>query len=168
MSGWWTEVGTTLTSEFSDIADASELTIICTRLVMAALLGGLLGFEREHSGKAAGIRTHMLVCMGAALFVLVPSQVAGGSGEMGRVIQGIAAGIGFIGAGTILKGAGDESQVKGLTTAAGLWLTAAIGVAVGTGLEATAVLSTLLALLILGVVPWLATRLLNKKDESDR
>ncbi|WP_341902354.1 MgtC/SapB family protein [Polaromonas sp. YR568] len=168
MSGWWTEVGTTLAAEFSDIADASELTIICTRLLMAALLGGLLGFEREHSGKAAGIRTHMLVCMGAALFVLVPSQVAGGAGEMGRVIQGIAAGIGFIGAGTILKGAGDESQVKGLTTAAGLWLTAAIGVAVGTGLEATAVLSTLLALLILGVVPWLATRLLKKKDESDR
>lgn len=168
MNRWWSEVGTTLAAEFSDIADASELTVICTRLLMAALLGGLLGFEREHSGKAAGIRTHMLVCMGAALFVLIPSQVDGGSGEIGRVIQGIAAGIGFIGAGTILKGAGEENQVRGLTTAAGLWLTAAIGVAVGIGLEATALLSTLLALLILNVVPRVAMGLIGKKDKKDQ
>jgi putative Mg2+ transporter-C (MgtC) family protein len=165
MAGWWSEVGNTLVSEFSDITDASELTIICTRLLMAALMGGLLGYEREHSGKAAGIRTHMLVCMGAALFVLTPLRAAGGSDDaIGRVIQGIAAGIGFIGAGTILKGEGGEERVKGLTTAAGLWLTAAIGVAVGMGREATALLSTLLALLILSVVPRLAMSLFGKKD----
>jgi putative Mg2+ transporter-C (MgtC) family protein len=165
MAGWLDEVGRTLVAEFSDIADASELTVICVRLVMAALLGGLLGFEREHSGKAAGIRTHMLVCMGAALFVLVPSRIDGGVDEIGRVIQGIAAGIGFIGAGTILKGSGDESQVKGLTTAAGLWLTAAIGVAVGMGLEATALLSTLLALLILSVMPRLVMSWIDNKEK---
>ncbi|MES2818241.1 MAG: MgtC/SapB family protein [Pseudomonadota bacterium] len=153
MAGWWNEVSATLIAEFSDIPDASELTVLCTRLLMAALLGGLLGYEREQKGKSAGIRTHMLVCMGAALFVLAPLQAEAQADAISRVIQGIVAGIGFLGAGTILKGQGDEDQVKGLTTAAGLWLTAAIGVAVGLGRESTALFSTLLALTVLTVIP---------------
>ncbi|MET1077731.1 MAG: MgtC/SapB family protein [Pseudomonas sp.] len=153
MAGWWTEVSSTLSAEFSDIPDASELTVLCTRLLMAAFLGGILGYEREQQGKAAGIRTHMLVSMGAALFVLAPLQAGGDMDAISRVIQGLVAGIGFLGAGTILKGNGNEDQVKGLTTAAGLWLTAAIGVAVGLGRETTAVLSTLLALVIFAVIP---------------
>jgi putative Mg2+ transporter-C (MgtC) family protein len=154
MNSWWQEVVDTLQSEFSDITDPAQLTRITVRLLIAALLGGILGYEREHRGKAAGIRTHMLVCMGAALFVLVPRLAGADDAALSRVVQGLVAGIGFLGAGTILKdGVRSAAQVKGLTTAAGLWMTAAIGVAAGMGREATAVLSTLLALGVLSLVP---------------
>ncbi|MBU0747929.1 MAG: MgtC/SapB family protein, partial [Gammaproteobacteria bacterium] len=148
MSGWWQQIATTVAAEFSDVPDVSQATRIVVRLGMAGLLGGLLGWEREHAGKAAGVRTHMLVAMGAALFVLVSQQAGISPADNSRVLQGIIAGVGFLGAGTILKGDA-ESQVKGLTTAAGIWLTAAIGVAAGLGQEATAVLTTGLALVVL-------------------
>ncbi|MDH0744953.1 MgtC/SapB family protein [Pseudomonas sp. GD03842] len=160
MNGWWEEVVDTLQSEFSDITDASQLTRVTVRLTIAALLGGVLGFEREHKGKAAGVRTHMLVSMGAALFVLVPQLAGADDAALSRVAQGIVAGIGFLGAGTILKGQKlDTAQVKGLTTAAGLWMTAAIGMAAGMGRELTAVLSTVLGLGILSLVPMVTDRL---------
>ncbi|WP_100933452.1 MgtC/SapB family protein [Pseudomonas plecoglossicida] len=144
----------TLQAEFADITDATEVTRILLRLLMAAVLGAVLGFEREHKGKSAGVRTHMLVSMGAALFVLAPSMAGADEQALSRVIQGIVAGIGFLGAGTILKGNGQNtSHVKGLTTAAGLWMTAAIGTAAGMGREATALISTLLALLVLATMP---------------
>lgn len=142
----------TLVQEFSDFNNVGEMTTVVVRLVLAALLGGLLGLERESQGKAAGIRTHMLVCIGAALFILIPRQAGISDAEMSRVIQGVIAGIGFLCAGAILKGA-DEQHVTGLTTAAGIWLTAAIGVAVGLGRESTALLCTLLAWIILNVIP---------------
>ena len=154
MDAWWHQVWITLQAEFADIGDAAQLTRITVRLLIAALLGAILGFEREQKGKAAGVRTHMLVAMGAALFVLVPQVAGAESDAMSRVVQGVIAGIGFLGAGTILKNKdGDESHVKGLTTAAGLWMTAAIGVAAGLGRESTAVLSTLLALAVFSVMP---------------
>jgi putative Mg2+ transporter-C (MgtC) family protein len=157
---WWQQIASTLASEFSDLPDLAQTTRVVLRLLMAALLGGLLGWEREHKGQAAGVRTHMLVAMGAALFVLVSQQTGMGSDDMSRVIQGITAGVGFLCAGTILKG--DKlGDVKGLTTAAGLWLTAAMGVAAGLGRELTALLATLLALAILALVP-LLVRLLEK------
>ncbi len=155
---WWQEVGDTVVEEFADLTDAAQATRIVLRLTVAALLGGLLGIEREHKGKAAGIRTHMLVAMGSALFVLVSQQAGIIATDMSRVIQGLIAGIGFLGAGTILKGHAEE-KVQGLTTAAGIWMTAAIGMAAGLGLEVTAVLSTLLALGIFSVVPWIITSL---------
>jgi len=151
-SSVWQHIGETIVSEFSDLPDAAEVTRILLRLTLAALLGGLLGIEREQKGKAAGVRTHMLVAMGAALFVLLSQQAGMPSSDLSRVIQGIIAGIGFLGAGTILKGDAEE-KVKGLTTAAGIWLTAAIGVAAGMGRESTAVLSTLLALAIFTLIP---------------
>jgi putative Mg2+ transporter-C (MgtC) family protein len=96
----------------------------------------------------------MLVAIGAALFVLVPQMSGSQADAMSRVIQGVIAGIGFLCAGTILKNnEGDEGHVQGLTTAAGLWMTAAIGVSAGLGREATAVLSTLLALGVFSVMP---------------
>lgn len=166
MNAWWEEVLDTLQAEFADIGDASQLTRITVRLLMAAILGGILGFEREHKGKAAGVRTHMLVALGAALFVLVPQTSGAEADAMSRVVQGIIAGIGFLGAGTILKNQeGDEGHVKGLTTAAGLWMTAAIGVAAGLGKEATALLSTLLALGIFSVMP-LIVRVFEKDDQN--
>jgi putative Mg2+ transporter-C (MgtC) family protein len=165
MNAWWHEVWVTLQEEFADITDASQLTRITVRLVVAALLGGILGFEREQKGKAAGVRTHMLVALGAALFVLVPQMSGSQADAMSRVVQGVIAGIGFLGAGTILKNReGDEGHVRGLTTAAGLWMTAAIGVSAGLGREATAVLSTLLALIILGVMPKIV-KMLDKEND---
>ncbi|WNW10052.1 MgtC/SapB family protein [Pseudomonas sp. DTU_2021_1001937_2_SI_NGA_ILE_001] len=156
---WWQEVLTTAQAEFAGLTNVAELTRVALRLATAAVLGGILGFEREHRGKAAGVRTHMLVCMGAALFVLAPEMAGTDDTSLSRVIQGIVAGIGFLGAGTILKErAHNVSQVKGLTTAAGLWMTAAIGVAAGTGREVVAILSTLLALGILGMVPHVVDR----------
>lgn len=151
MDVWW-QIGHTVWEEFSDVPDAAQATRIALRLLLAALLGGLLGFEREQQGKSAGLRTHMLVALGAALFVLIPQQAGVSDADLTRVLQGLVAGVGFLGAGTIIKGSGPE-EVTGLTTAAGIWLTAAIGVAAGLGREATAVLSALFALVILSTLP---------------
>lgn len=148
----WEEVANTLVDEFSSLPDAAEVTRVMVRLLLAALLGGIVGYEREHKGKAAGLRTHMLVAMGAALFVLVPERGGMDIADMSRVIQGVVAGVGFLGAGAIIKRHSEE-QVQGLTTAAGIWMTAAIGVACGLGREAIALLATLLAIVILVMLP---------------
>ena len=156
MDSWWNQVGRTVASEFSDVTDIEQMTRVVLRLVLAALLGGLLGWQREVNGKAAGIRTHMLVSMGAALIVMVGQQAGGNAADLSRVLQGLIAGVGFLGAGTILKTESrGEDQVKGLTTAAGIWLTAAIGASAGTGKEVTAILSAVLALAVLSLVPLL-------------
>jgi putative Mg2+ transporter-C (MgtC) family protein len=149
MEGAWEEIAATVASEFSDVPDAAQFTRLVLRLLLAALLGGLLGIERERVGKAAGVRTHMLVSLGAAMFVLVPQQAGIEPADLSRVMQGVIAGVGFLCAGTILKTG--EHHVKGLTTAAGIWMTAAIGMAAGLGREMTAVLSTVLALGILSL-----------------
>ena len=153
MNSVWQQIAATITAEFSDLNDVTEVVTLTVRLLMAALLGGILGFEREHRGKAAGVKTHMLVAVGSALFVLIPQQAGLSEAELSRVVQGIIAGIGFLGAGAILKKGSDEKDLKGLTTAAGIWLTSAIGVAAGLGRESSAILCTLLALAILLVVP---------------
>ena len=142
----------TLLSEFADATDPEQITRIIVRLTMAAVLGGLVGLQRERMRKAAGARTHMLVAMGAALFVLVPEQGGMALGDLSRVVQGIIAGIGFLGAGAILKNR-TEVTITGLTTAAGVWMTAAIGVSCGLGRESTALISTVLALVVFAVVP---------------
>lgn len=153
-TGMWQEIWNTVLSEFSDIPDATQVTRITLRLLVAAALGGLLGYQREQQGKSAGVRTHMLVAIGAALFVLIPQQAGASSADLSRVLQGLIAGVGFLGAGAIIMGT-KQVETRGLTTAAGIWLTAAIGIAAGMGREMTAVLSTLLALFILSVVPWI-------------
>jgi putative Mg2+ transporter-C (MgtC) family protein len=153
---WWARAAAAVRTDFSDLPDAGQAASLVIRLLVAALLGGALGYERERAGKSAGARTHMLVALGAALFVLIPQQAGATPGDITRVLQGVVAGIGFLGAGTILKD--DRGEVRGLTTAAGVWLTAAIGVAAGMGrvgsaVLRSAVLSTALALLILSVLP---------------
>jgi putative Mg2+ transporter-C (MgtC) family protein len=151
-TGMWQEIWNTVLSEFSDIPDATQVTRITLRLLVAATLGGLLGYQREQQGKSAGVRTHMLVAIGAALFVLIPQQAGASGADLSRVLQGLIAGVGFLGAGAIIMGT-KQVETRGLTTAAGIWVTAAIGIAAGMGREMTAVLSTLLALFILSVVP---------------
>jgi putative Mg2+ transporter-C (MgtC) family protein len=121
-----------IADELFSVPDTREMTVVIVRLITAGLLGGLLGAEREAVGKAAGLRTHMLVALGAALFVIAPDKAGLSAGDLGRIIQGVAAGIGFIGAGTILK-LTDREEIKGLTTAASIWLTAAIGIAAAVG-----------------------------------
>ena len=170
MASAWDTITATVASEFSDVTDLAQLTRIAVRLSLAALLGFVLGFEREQQGKAAGVRTHMLVAIGSALFVLIPQQTGIVPADMSRVIQGLVAGVGFLCAGTILKQGKDESHVQGLTTAAGLWMTAAIGMACGLGREATARLSALLALAVLSLVPRLVSLLERTiaKDDAQR
>ena len=153
----WETVRNTIAAEFSDLGSAAEVTQLVVRLLVAAFLGGLLGLERELQGKAAGIRTHMLVAASSALIVLVPLQMGFDGEALSRVLQGLLAGIGFVCAGAILK-LEKEEQVTGLTTAAGVWMTAAIGIACGLGREMTAVLSTFLALGVLALVPKLVDR----------
>ncbi|MBW7926149.1 MAG: MgtC/SapB family protein [Burkholderiaceae bacterium] len=163
---WWDVVAATIAKEFSDVGDAEQFTRLAVRLLVAAFLGGMLGLQRERHGKAAGVRTHMLVALGAALFVLVPQQWGMNDEDLSRVVQGVVAGVGFLCAGSILKS--DDDHVRGLTTAAGIWLTAAIGVAAGLGRETTAALSALLALAILsmeGPLRRLAGR--SERDSED-
>lgn len=136
-----------IAQDFSDLQDAGRLTHVAVRLTCAALIGGMLGYEREQSGKSAGLRTYMLVTIGATFFVLVPQLE--GVADMSRVVQGIIAGIGFLGAGAILKRAQDN-EIHGLTTAAGIWMAAAAGTAVGFGRLGTALVGGLIGFLVLG------------------
>ncbi|MEO7850638.1 MAG: MgtC/SapB family protein [Rubrivivax sp.] len=140
-----------LASEFSDISDLDELTRVTVRLLLAAALGAWLGYNRERTGKSAGLRTHMLVAMGSALFVLVPQFAGMQIADLSRVIQGVVTGIGFLGAGTIIKHR-NADEIKGLTTAASIFMTSAIGIACGLGSEITAAVATLLAWLVLGAM----------------
>src|SRR5918998_4947672 len=93
---WWLQVAEALRRDFSDLPDIGHVTQIVVRLSMAAMLGGLLGYEREKAGKPAGLRTHMLVAIGAALYVLIPQQAGVTPEDMTRVLQGVVAGIGFL------------------------------------------------------------------------
>jgi putative Mg2+ transporter-C (MgtC) family protein len=160
MDTLWHEVWKGIYTDFSDLPGVRELTQLLLRLGLAAGLGGLLGFQREVVGRAAGLRTHMLVALGSAFFIVLPVQAGMDLTDLSRVLQGLTTGIGFLGAGTILK---REGQIEGLTTAAGLWLTAAVGIAAGMGREMSAVLGTVLAFLILAVVP----RLGPKRSPTD-
>ncbi len=123
-----------------------------TRLGAAALLGGVIGLEREWHGHWAGLRTHIMVAIGAAIFVIGGTTAHGQNIDgPSRVIQGVASGIGFLGAGTILK-LGDKMEIKGLTTASSIWLAAALGIAAGLAEYALAVASAAISLFVLGVL----------------
>jgi putative Mg2+ transporter-C (MgtC) family protein len=145
------EVMNAVAADFSDLGETGRAATVAFRLLLAACLGGALGYERESAGKAAGIRTHMLVAIGAAIFLMAATLSGAGDNETSRIIQGIVAGIGFLGAGAIVKG-NVGHEVVGLTTAATIWMTAAIGVAVGMGQAGTAVISTTLALIVLAAM----------------
>jgi putative Mg2+ transporter-C (MgtC) family protein len=160
MSAW-----DTIANEFADVRDTDHLVQIIVRMAAAAVLGGVLGLEREVRRKPAGVRTHMLVALASAVIVLLPQQAGHTEESLSRVIQGLLAGIGLLCAGSILKSSGEEGHVRGLTTSAGVWMTAAIGVAVGMGRLGTAVLATLLALAIL-VLEEPLHRLLGTRDKA--
>lgn len=145
------EILKALAEEFA-LPDVATVTVILARVLVAAILGGIIGWEREQKGRAAGLKTHMLVAVGSALFVLAP-ELAGISGaDNTRVMQGIVSGIGFLGAGAILRHDGG-TRVEGLTTAASIWMTAAIGTAAGIGQEVLALVTTLMAWLVVSAIP---------------
>lgn len=146
-------VSQTLANEFA-LPDAETLTVVGARLLTAIALGGALGLERESKGRAAGLKTHILVSVGSALFVLAPLQMGVAPGDITRVMQGIVSGIGFLGAGAILK-LDNEERIQGLTTAAGIWLTSAIGMAAGMGMYLAAGFTTLAALAVVSALPHL-------------
>jgi putative Mg2+ transporter-C (MgtC) family protein len=142
----------TLAAEVGDLSavQAAQLTV---RLLVAAAVGGLVGWERGQAGKAAGVRTHILVAAGSAAFVTVPVHSGVGTDGVARIMQGLIAGIGFLGAGCILK-RDQQGEVRGLTTAAGIWLTAAVGVAAGLGRLSSA--------LMIGVLGWFTLAILGR------
>jgi len=117
------------------------------RVLLAAVLGGIIGFQRSKAEKPAGMRDIILICAGAALFTVV-SIYGFASDEQARVAAGIVAGIGFLGAGAIIR-RGEGGAVKGLTTAATIWITAGIGMAAGAGMYIIAPVATLLVLVVL-------------------
>jgi putative Mg2+ transporter-C (MgtC) family protein len=122
------------------------------RLLLAVALGGLVGLERQIHGRPAGIRTHILVCLGSAL-VMTITESFGPSVDPGRAVAGIVTGVGFLGAGVIVK---SKEVVRGLTTAACIWFVAALGVVVGQGLYVIASASTVIAIAILTLLAWFA------------
>lgn len=136
------------------------------RLLAATVLGAIIGIQREKAGKPAGVRTHILVTLGTTVFVLACSGVGMSTDGLSRVIQGIVTGIGFIGAGSILK-LSEERNIQGLTTSAGIWMTAAIGVAVGLGSLGVALLSTLLTVIILALAGPLESKLFKNRAARD-
>ena len=120
------------------------------RLLIAVILGALVGYERERAGKPAGVRTHGMVSLGAALFAVVSLHGFGGTGDQARVAAQIVTGIGFLGAGAILQ---QRGNVHGLTTAASLWVTAALGLAVGVGMVFMSLFTAILVFLLLRFGP---------------
>ncbi len=139
---------------------------IIFQLVLAVVLGAVIGLEREYKGKGAGLQTYSLVTLGACLFTIIAFEFfnffggkAGVDFDPSRIIQAVAIGIGFIGAGVIIQ---REFQMEGITTAAGLWCSAAIGVAIGAKLYFLALLTTLLCVIILIAFGELERKLFKK------
>ena len=137
--------------------DGLSLLEMVGRLVLAALLGGLVGYERETHGRPAGLRTHMLVCMGSTIFTIVSASFGGSTPDPSRVASQIVSGIGFLGAGTIIR---QGSMVRGLTTAASLWTVAALGMAVGVNWN-LAIFAVIAAILVFGTLS-----LMNKIEHT--
>ena len=143
--------------------DIRQFTHVMIRLVAATLLGAVIGLQREKAGKPAGIKTHILATLGTTVFLLACSSYGMKEDALSRVIQGIVTGIGFLGAGAILK-LDEKRDIKGLTTAASIWISAAIGVAVGLGALGLAILATVLTMAVLAVLGSMEMRWL-KPDE---
>jgi putative Mg2+ transporter-C (MgtC) family protein len=140
----------------------SDLTVILN-LLLAFLLGGMIGWLREKEGKIAGLRTHILVCVGSALFMVLSGEMMSKSGiaDPGRIAAGVVTGIGFIGAGCILQG---RDHIRGITTAASIWITAAIGIAAGTGHYVGAIAATVLTLVTLRLLKEVEKKIIKTKE----
>lgn len=140
--------------------------ITVVNLLVAFFLCGIIGWLREKQGKAAGLRTHILVGVGSALFTLISTDMMLRSGiaDPGRIAAGVVAGIGFIGAGTIVQARG---SVRGITTASSIWAVAAIGMAAGTGFYVGAVTATIIGVFTLEVLQRAEKKIIKTKDSGE-
>jgi len=144
---------------------AIELQLeLCLRVAISALLSSLIGLEREWQGHSAGLRTHMLVGLGAALFTVL-SLFAFPEGDPGRVAAQVVAGVGFLGAGSIIQRR-EHNVPHGLTTAAGIWAVAAIGMACGAGAYVLGVFSTALILFVLATLAGISQRVRRSREQK--
>ena len=155
MEVFWTE----LTSSFPD---SKQFAVFVVRLLGSAIFGAAIGFEREHAGKKAGLRTHMLVSTGTTVFVLAGLNHGMENDAISRVIQGIITGIGFVGAGSILKREEDK-KIEGVTTSAAIWMAAAVGVACGLGGLGLGLTAAVMTLIVLRITFWVENRTIKSK-----
>lgn len=152
----------------------SDWQSVSIRLMTALLVGGAIGINRQRTGRPAGLRTFMIVSLGAAMFVMIPLQAEGdinysSSNALSRTIQGVATGVGFLGAGMILQQTPEKSsraEIKGLTSAATIWLAAGLGAAAGCGLWRMSLIGTLFALVVLSGVKKLKKSTLIRFDND--
>lgn len=151
--------------ELTIIPPWSDAFQVIVRLLIAAILGGVIGYEREQKGKAAGLRTHMLVCLGTTIIIMTARLDGIPQAEMSKVIEGVVAGIGFLGGGVILK-LTSEREIRGLTTAASIWVTAGIGIAVGLGQVWIALVSLVMVWIILVVVGYVEKKIWPTKEDD--
>jgi putative Mg2+ transporter-C (MgtC) family protein len=133
------------------LPDTRHLVRVGWRLLIALLVGALIGYQRQRAGKAAGLRTHLLVAMGTSMFVICAAEFGMKNDALSRVIQGIVTGIGFLGTGAILKRTHPQ-EIHGVTTAAGIWMTAAVSVAIGLGQIVVGVCGAVLTWIVLAVL----------------
>jgi putative Mg2+ transporter-C (MgtC) family protein len=141
-------VGGAMGEVYAAAPDLQQLARVTIRLFFALLVGTAIGLQRELTHKPAGLRTHMLVALGTALFIVSAEEYGMQGDSIAKIVQGLATGIGFLGGGAILK-LTTEKEIHGLTTAAGIWMTAAAGAAAGLGQIAVALVGTLFGLLVL-------------------
>ena len=148
------------------LPDLTHLMRILGRLTEALIIGAGIGLQRQVAHKAAGLRTHMLVALGTALLLVSASDAGLASSDVSRIVQGIITGIGFLGGGAILK-LTDQQEIRGLTTAAGIWLTAAASAAAGLGQTVAALIGLVFALIVLVVMGRLDRHLDSRKPPVD-
>lgn len=169
--GWWLTQPMALVVEHTGALRELNLASVSLRLLLAMLLGGSIGLERGRKNRPAGFRTYMLVCMGSALTMLLGQytwKLAGGLGmqtDMTRIGAQVINGIGFLGAGTILVT--DKQQVKGLTTAAGLWASACMGLAVGAGFYTCALMAFGMIIMAVLLLPRIEVFLVETSRNMD-
>src|SRR5690242_6344532 len=147
------------------LTSGTQLIHVSLRLFVALVVGGLVGLQRELTHKPAGLRTHMLLSLGTALILVTSEQAGMSKSDLSRVVQGLVTGVGFLGGGAILKLTA-EREIHGLTTAAGLWVTAAAGAAAGLGRLGLAIVGVCLGLLVLAAFVKLEQKLGHRASQD--
>ena len=152
---------------FAILPDTRQFMRLMIRLPIAVLIGAVIGLQRERIHKPAGLKTHMLVALGGALFVLGPIEFGMDADDLSRIIQGIVTGIGFLGGGAILK-IQEQREIEGLTSAAGIWMTAAMGIAAGLGRVGLALITLIMTWGILSLAAVIDSRAAARQQANGK